>query len=149
MMLGADTRLMGGHVRLKMLAKDENSGRTGCPSVYIDENGWAVIQGPEAEPAAIPTLAALLPGETRIRISSEVLAAAAEALKTRRGVRTTLEERRVRPSVFLGSDGYAVVQGPEVEPETRASLANLLPGETGVRISTEVLTAAVAILEGR
>ncbi len=35
---------MGGHVRLEMLAKDENSGRTGCPSVYIDENGWAVIQ---------------------------------------------------------------------------------------------------------
>jgi hypothetical protein len=156
MMFGADTRLTGGHVRLEMLAKDEDSGRSGCPSVYIDENGWAVIQGPEIEPTTRPGLATPLSGETRIRISPKVLVAAAEALNKRRSHEEIAEGPGIppsgesaRPPVFLDSDGYAVVQGPEVDSETRSSLVNLLPGETGVRISTEILTAAAAALQGR
>jgi hypothetical protein len=142
----AGARLAGGHVRLEMLAKDEDSGRTGCPSVYIDENGWAVIQGPEIE-AAGPDVSTVPPGGTRIRISPKVLAAAVEALKERHDVKAA---ESVNPSaVVLDSDGHALIQGPEVEYETRSSLVNLLPGETGIRISAEDLTAAVAALQGR
>jgi hypothetical protein len=150
MMSRADARLMGGHVRLEMLAKDEDSGRSGCPSVYIDGNGWVVIQGPEVERATKPSQATLPPGEARIRISPKVLVAGCEALKKRSHGKTT-EGYEIPPSVpavVLDGDGYAVVQGPEVESETRSSLVNLLPGETGVRISTEVLTAAAAALQG-
>jgi hypothetical protein len=147
MMCEADARLAGGRVRLEMLAKDENSGRTGCPSVYIDENGSAVIQGPEIEAAAGPEVTALPPGDTRIRISPKVLAAAAEALQERHHVKAA--ESVNQSTVVRDSDGYALIQGPEVEYETRSSLVNLLPGETGIRISTEDLTAAMAALQGR
>jgi hypothetical protein len=64
---------------LTMLAKDTNSGRTGCPSVYIDEDGWAVVQGPEVDAATRSSLVNLLPGETGVRISPHVLAAAMAA----------------------------------------------------------------------
>jgi hypothetical protein len=48
------------------------------------------------------------------------------------------------PSVYLGADGSAVVQGNEiVDSDTRGELANLLPGETAVRIAPAVLQAAV------
>jgi hypothetical protein len=70
-------------VELKMLAKDESSGRSGCPSVYIDENGWAVVQGPEVEADTMSSLVNLLPGETGVRISPKVLAAALAAYQAR------------------------------------------------------------------
>jgi hypothetical protein len=90
-------------------------------------------------------VAILPPGDTRIRIAPKVLTAAVEALK-RRGHGETAAVP-TQSAVSLDSNGYAVVQGPEVESETRWSLVNLLPGETGVRISTEVLTAAVVALQ--
>jgi hypothetical protein len=71
-------------VRLEMLAKDEDSGRTGCPSVYIDEDGWAVVQGPEVEGDTMSSLVNLLPGETGVRIAPKVLAAAVAAYQQRR-----------------------------------------------------------------
>jgi hypothetical protein len=70
-------------VRLEMLAKDENSGRNGCPSVYLDESGMAVVQGPEVEEATKGSLVNRLPGETGVRISPQVLAAAVAALQAR------------------------------------------------------------------
>lgn len=63
-------------MELRMLAKDESSGRSGCPSVYIDEDGWAVVQGPEVEAATRDALVNLLPGETGVRIRPSVLLAA-------------------------------------------------------------------------
>ncbi|ANY08063.1 hypothetical protein [Pseudonocardia sp. HH130630-07] len=63
-------------MNLRLLAKDENSGRAGCPSVYIDDDGWAVVQGPEVETRTREALVNLLPGETGVRIAPSVLAAA-------------------------------------------------------------------------
>jgi hypothetical protein len=147
MMYEADGRLVGGRVRLEMLAKDGDSGRSGCPSVYIDENGWVVVQGPEIRTATGSGASALSAGDTRVRIASKVLTAAVEVLE-KRGVRGKTAGMAAQSTVVLDGDGYALVQGPEVEHETRSSLVNLLPGETGIRISTEDLTAAAAALQG-
>lgn len=68
---------------LVMLAKDESSGRSGCPSVYIDDTGAAVVQAPEVDPATRADLINLLPGETAVRIRPEVLAAAVAAYRRR------------------------------------------------------------------
>jgi hypothetical protein len=48
------------------------------------------------------------------------------------------------PSVYLCEDGSAVVQGPEVDADTKVNLINPLPGETAVHINPSVLHAAVA-----
>ncbi|MFC5183826.1 hypothetical protein [Actinomadura harenae] len=47
------------------------------------------------------------------------------------------------PSVYLAESGELVVQGGEVDTATHAELANVLPGETAVRIAPEVLLEAV------
>jgi hypothetical protein len=122
-------------VRLEMLAKDEDSGRTGCPSVYIDESGWAVVQGPEVDTN-------IRSSETGVRIKAKVLVAAVAALGGR--LETLPEHEDAGWSVVVDESGWALVTGPEVEADTMASLVNLLPGETGVRIAPRVLAAAVA-----
>jgi hypothetical protein len=53
-----------------MLAKDESSGEQGCPSAYVLD-GEFVIQGPQF--ASLGDLANVLPGETAVRISPQVL----------------------------------------------------------------------------
>lgn len=58
-----------------MLAKDDSSGRDGCPSVYI-ESGEFVVLGPEVSPADLADLANVLPGETAVRIKIDVVRAA-------------------------------------------------------------------------
>jgi hypothetical protein len=58
--------------QLRMLAKDQSSGEQGCPSVYED-NGEFVVQGPEH---GLAGLANVLPGETAVRISPDVVRAA-------------------------------------------------------------------------
>jgi hypothetical protein len=68
---------------LKLLAKDENSGRNGCPSIYIDETGMAVVQGPEVEDAVKAAFQNPLPGETGVRIAPQVLITAAAKLQQR------------------------------------------------------------------
>ncbi len=55
-----------------MLAKDAGSGDDGCPSVYI-EDGEFVVQGPEVSAAGLADLANVLPGETAVRISIDVV----------------------------------------------------------------------------
>lgn len=72
-------------MRLEMLAKDGDSGRSGCPSVYIAEDGSAVVQGDEiVDSATRANLANLLPGETAVRIKPQVLEAAVAAYLKRR-----------------------------------------------------------------
>lgn len=70
-------------MRLSMLVKDGDSGRDGCPSVYLDEDGWAVVQGPEVDGTTRSSLVNLLPGDTGVRISPQVLAAAVAAHQRR------------------------------------------------------------------
>lgn len=49
------------------------------------------------------------------------------------------------PAVYIEeADGEFIIQGPEVTPEEFAQLKNVLPGEAGVRISIEVVRAALA-----
>jgi len=47
------------------------------------------------------------------------------------------------PSVYLSNTGEFVVQGGGLDDTDLAKLANPLPGETAVRISPEVVLAAV------
>lgn len=70
--------------RLKMLAKDNDSGRTGCPSVYLDDDGMAVVQGVLVDPDTHDSMSNVLPGEAGVRINPQVLVAAVAALQRRR-----------------------------------------------------------------
>ncbi|MER5620235.1 MULTISPECIES: hypothetical protein [unclassified Streptosporangium] len=47
------------------------------------------------------------------------------------------------PSVYLADSGEMVVQGVQVDEATMGELANLLPGETAVRIDPEVILGAI------
>ncbi|MFW6640959.1 hypothetical protein ACOALZ_13085 [Nocardiopsis algeriensis] len=49
------------------------------------------------------------------------------------------------PSVYLSDTGEFVVQGPGLSPDELAKLENPLPGETAVRISPEIVSAAVEL----
>ena len=55
-----------------MLAKDGSSGFDGCPAVYI-EGGEFIVQGPEVSAEALAALPNVLPGETAVRISIDVV----------------------------------------------------------------------------
>ena len=58
-----------------MLAKDTGSGLDGCPAVYIEGDEF-VVQGPELSAADATELKNVLPGETAVRISIDVVRAA-------------------------------------------------------------------------
>lgn len=47
------------------------------------------------------------------------------------------------PAVYLGETGEFVVQGQSLDAETFGELANVLEGETAVRISSDVILGAV------
>jgi hypothetical protein len=47
------------------------------------------------------------------------------------------------PSVYLSESGEFVVQGQALDADTFGELANVLEGETAVRISPEVILGAV------
>lgn len=68
---------------LTMLAKDNNSGHSGCPSVYLDDDGSAVVQGVLVDADTHDAMVNVLPGEAGVRIAPEVLAAAVAALQRR------------------------------------------------------------------
>jgi len=59
-----------------MLAKDADSGHSGCPSVYVDGDDL-VVQGPAAD---LSELANVLPGETAARIKISVVRQALQRL---------------------------------------------------------------------
>lgn len=61
-------------MQLIMLAKDKTSGDDGCPAGYLAENHTEfVFQGPEVDSATFSNLQNVLPGETGIRISIDVV----------------------------------------------------------------------------
>ncbi len=58
---------------LTLLAKDSESGKTGCPSVYSAEDGSLVIQGPLLDAATEANLLNVLAGEGAVSINAEVV----------------------------------------------------------------------------
>lgn len=71
-------------MELTMLAKDEDSGRTGCPSVYLGADGSAVAQADMVDVDTHANLQNLLPGEGGVRIRMDILVAAVAAYQQRR-----------------------------------------------------------------
>lgn len=65
-------------MKLTMLYKDQGSGGNGCPSVYVTDTGDLVVQGTALEGTAFEQLENVLPGETAVRISPDVLIGAIE-----------------------------------------------------------------------
>lgn len=61
---------------LKLLAKDESSGKAGCPSAYLAENGKLVIQGNLVDEATKANLLNLLTGEGAVEIDVDIVQAA-------------------------------------------------------------------------
>jgi len=70
-------------MKLTMLYKDQGSGGTGCPSIYLDEQGDFVVQGHILDPATEANLANVLPGESAVRISKDIMLGALKAYSTR------------------------------------------------------------------
>ena len=66
-------------MKLTMLFKDRSSGATGCPSIYLAENGDFIVQGHELDPDTESNLLNVLPGEKAVKISAEVVLGAIEA----------------------------------------------------------------------
>ncbi|ALE74726.1 hypothetical protein AD006_27830 [Pseudonocardia sp. EC080610-09] len=65
-------------MRLQLLAKDNNSGEVGCPSVHRDlDSGGLVFQGPAVEMRLLPNA---LPGEQAVLLEPEIVRRAAAAL---------------------------------------------------------------------
>lgn len=71
-------------MKLTMLAKDNDSGRSGCPSVYLAADGSAVVQADMVDADTHANLENLLPGEGGVRIKMDVLVAAVAAYQKRR-----------------------------------------------------------------
>lgn len=63
---------------LRKLAKDRDSGKNGCPTVYVDDDGTLVVQGDLLSAGAAAELENLLPGEGAVRINPATVIAAVE-----------------------------------------------------------------------
>jgi hypothetical protein len=63
-------------MRLTLLAKDLESGKAGCKSVYLAENGKLVIQGDLLDEATKANLLNLLAGEGAVEIDVDIVRAA-------------------------------------------------------------------------
>lgn len=75
-------RIMG-FMRLEKLAKDLDSGISGCPTVYRGEDGYLAVQGDEVDQATYGNAENLLAGERIVRIKASVVLAAAERYRAR------------------------------------------------------------------
>ena len=62
-------------MKLTLLAKDEESGKAGCPSVYLAEDGSLVVQGLLLDSTTEGNLANVLPGEGAVRIDPKIVRA--------------------------------------------------------------------------
>lgn len=70
-------------MELELLATDDKSGGKGCPSVYLSDTGESVVQGSGLDDTDLAKLANPLPGETAVRITTEVVLAAVEHYRRR------------------------------------------------------------------
>jgi hypothetical protein len=67
-------------MKITLLAKDEESGKAGCPSVYLAKDGSLVVQGNLLDPATNANLLNVLPGARAVSIKPEVVRAALASL---------------------------------------------------------------------
>lgn len=58
---------------------------TSCPTIYLAEDGDLVVQGQRLDTATERELASVLPGETAVKISPELLLGAALRYTNREG----------------------------------------------------------------
>ncbi|MGA5703684.1 hypothetical protein [Peterkaempfera bronchialis] len=65
-------------MKLAKLFKDTNSGGTGCPTVYLAESGEFVVQGHSLDASTTAELENVLPGESAVRISADIVLGAVE-----------------------------------------------------------------------
>jgi len=72
-------------MKLRMLAKDNNSQYGGCPSVYVGDSGELVVQGYQVDAATWAEVADPLPGEIAVRIAPEIVLAAADKYRATQG----------------------------------------------------------------
>ncbi|MGQ0718252.1 MAG: hypothetical protein ACT4NP_13285 [Pseudonocardiales bacterium] len=63
-------------MKLTLLAKDEESGKAGCPSVYLAADGSLVVQGLLPDPDTEGNLLNVLPGEGAVHIDPKIVRAA-------------------------------------------------------------------------
>lgn len=63
-------------MKLRLLAKDESSGKAGCLSVYLAEDGSLVVQGHLVDADTQGNLLNVLPGEGAVRIDPTIVRAA-------------------------------------------------------------------------
>lgn len=71
-------------MKLTMLYKDQGSGGVGCPSVYVAENGDLVVQGHILDKDTEGNLLNVLPGESAVSISADIVLGAIEAYKAQK-----------------------------------------------------------------
>lgn len=74
-------------MKLIMLHKDDKSGGNGCPSIYLAENGDVVVQGCVVDGDTFAELVNVLPGESAVQITPDILLGAAERLRAADGER--------------------------------------------------------------
>ena len=60
-------------MRLTLLAKDNDSGFEGCPSVYFAEDGSLVVQGNLLDSSTEANLLNVLPSEGAVSIKAEIV----------------------------------------------------------------------------
>lgn len=70
-------------MKVEMLAKDVTSGNGGCQSVYLREDGRAVVQAPEVDADTLSHLVNVLPGERAVHIDPDVILRAADLIRSR------------------------------------------------------------------
>lgn len=65
-------------MKLTKLYKDQGSGGAGCPTVYLADSGDFVVQGNSLDATDSLELENVLPGESAVRISPDVILGAVE-----------------------------------------------------------------------
>ncbi len=72
-------------MKLTKSYKDGTSGRDGCPTVYLAESGDVVVQGRQVDAATFAELENVLPGESAVLVSADLLVGAVERYRARQG----------------------------------------------------------------
>jgi hypothetical protein len=72
-------------MKLTKLYKDPGSGNGGCPTVYLAENGELVVQGNILDADTTAQLENVLPGESAVRISADIVLGAIERYRHQQG----------------------------------------------------------------
>lgn len=69
-------------MKLTKLYKAQGSGANGCPTVYVGDTGEFVVQGAELDAETVAELENVLPGESAVRISPDVIIGAVDRYRS-------------------------------------------------------------------